>query len=63
MTLIARLVSAVRAIDPARRRVRRYDHPDAHRGVPPNPDLKILRHYIPDKFHSAIGGQGNGGRR
>jgi len=45
--LWAKLAAVVRAVDPARRRARRYDHPDAHRRTPHNPDAAIVRHHVP----------------
>ncbi|WP_405591193.1 hypothetical protein [Streptomyces sp. NBC_01190] len=56
--LLTRTVTLIRDTMSGRRRLARYQDPEAHRRAAHNPDLAIVKHYIPGPGNPPRGGAG-----
>ncbi|MFF9765341.1 hypothetical protein ACIGXF_20600 [Streptomyces sp. NPDC053086] len=57
-TLLTRGTNLVRDIVSGRRRLRKYDHPEAHRLGHHNRDARLAYHYIPTAQQIPVSGPG-----
>ncbi|MEU3830247.1 hypothetical protein GT045_05190 [Streptomyces sp. SID486] len=56
--LLTRGAELVRAVVSGRRRLAKYDHPEAHRRAHPHRDAGLAYHYVPSAQQIPVSGSG-----